>query len=76
MLAAVTSSLGSATAFTTAGAPTVARTSLPALRQGIKLIHDLVIEWYNTERGHTSLDNEQTPDKAYWRLLPEQKIAA
>ena len=34
------------------------------------------IEWYNTERGHSSLDNEQTPDKAYWSLLPNQRMAA
>lgn len=33
-------------------------------------------DWYNNERGHSSLDNEQTPDAAYWRLLPKQKIAA
>ena len=23
------------------------------------------IDWYNTERGHTSLANDQTPDAAY-----------
>ena len=34
------------------------------------------IDWYNTERGHTSLDNDQTPDAAYWRLLPKQDLAA
>ena len=34
------------------------------------------IEWYNTERGHTSLDNDQTPDAAYWQILPKQKMAA
>ena len=34
------------------------------------------IEWYNTQRGHTSLENHQTPDAAYWRLQPKQPIAA
>ena len=34
------------------------------------------IEWYNTERGHTSLDNDETPHAAYWQMLPKQKIAA
>ena len=34
------------------------------------------IEWYNTERGHTSLEGHQTPDAAYWRLLPRQEMAA
>ena len=34
------------------------------------------IDWYNSERGHTSLENNQTPDAAYWRLLPKQKMAA
>ncbi len=34
------------------------------------------IEWYNTERGHTSLEGTQTPDSAYWRLLPRQDLAA
>ena len=34
------------------------------------------IEWYNTERGHTSLDNNQTPDAAYWRMLPRETLAA
>jgi putative transposase len=34
------------------------------------------IDWYNSERGHTSLNNQETPDNAYWRLQPKQKIAA
>jgi putative transposase len=34
------------------------------------------IDWYNSERGHTSLNNQETPDNAYWRLLPKQRIAA
>ena len=34
------------------------------------------IEWYNTERGHTSLHNNQTPDAAYWRMLPRETLAA
>ena len=34
------------------------------------------IEWYNTERGHTSLDNDQTPDAAYWQMLPRETLAA
>ena len=34
------------------------------------------IDWYNNERGHTSLENNQTPDAAYWGLLPKQKMAA
>ena len=34
------------------------------------------IDWYHAKRGHTSLDNNQTPDAAYWRTLPTQKIAA
>ena len=34
------------------------------------------IEWYNTERGHTSLDNNQTPNAAYWSLTSKQKMAA
>ena len=34
------------------------------------------IEWYNTERGHTSLEGHQTPDAAYGCLLPKQKVAA
>ena len=34
------------------------------------------IEWYNTERGHTSLDNNQTPDAAYWQMLPRETLAA
>jgi len=34
------------------------------------------IDWYNTERGHTSLEGHQTPDAAYWQMLPKQKVAA
>jgi putative transposase len=34
------------------------------------------IDWYNTERGHTSLENEATPDATYWRLRVREKIAA
>ena len=34
------------------------------------------IEWYNTERGHTSLDNNQTPAAAYWQMLPRETLAA
>lgn len=34
------------------------------------------IEWYNSERGHTSLEHNQTPDATYWRMLPKAKIAA
>jgi putative transposase len=33
------------------------------------------IDWYNTQRGHTSLDG-QTPDQAYWQWLPDMKLAA
>ena len=33
------------------------------------------IDWYNTKRPHSSLD-DQTPDQAYWRLLPKMKVAA
>ena len=33
------------------------------------------IEWYNTARPHSSL-NEQTPDQAYWVKLPAMKMAA
>jgi len=32
-------------------------------------------DWYNMEREHTSVD-EKTPDNAYWRLLPDLKMAA
>ena len=34
------------------------------------------IDWYNAERGHTSLQAQETPNLAYWRLLPKQRIAA
>lgn len=34
------------------------------------------IDWYNSQRGHTSLENNKTPDAAYWTMLPKQKIAA
>ena len=33
------------------------------------------IDWYNTERPHSSLD-DQTPDETYWARLPEMKAAA
>ena len=33
------------------------------------------VNWYNTERPHSSLD-DQTPDKMYWQLLPMMKMAA
>ena len=33
------------------------------------------VNWYNTERPHSSLD-DQTPDQAYWQLLPMMKVAA
>ena len=34
------------------------------------------IDWYNTGRGHTSLEGHQTPDAAYWQMLPKRKMAA
>ena len=33
------------------------------------------IDWYNTKRQHTSIE-DQTPDQAYWRMLPSLEIAA
>ena len=33
------------------------------------------IDWYNTERPHSSLD-DQTPEQTYWQLLPMMKMAA
>jgi putative transposase len=33
------------------------------------------IDWYNTKRPHSSLD-DQTPDQVYWQLLPTMKVAA
>lgn len=33
------------------------------------------IDWYNTERPHSSLD-DQTPDQTYWARLPEMKDVA
>jgi putative transposase len=33
------------------------------------------IEWYNTRRAHSSLD-DQTPDQAYWQMLPAMLLAA
>ena len=33
------------------------------------------IDWYNVKRGHTSVDN-RTPDRAYWQLLSDIKMAA
>ena len=32
-------------------------------------------DWYNTQRGHSSL-GKQTPDQTYWQLLPQAKQAA
>ena len=34
------------------------------------------IDWYNSQLGHTSLDNNQTPDAAYWQTLTKEKMAA
>ena len=33
------------------------------------------IDWYNTKRQHTSIE-DQTPDQAYWKRLPSLQIAA
>ena len=33
------------------------------------------LDWYNKERAHSSI-SDQTPDEAYWALLPELKKAA
>ena len=33
------------------------------------------IDWYNTERPHSSLD-DQTPDETYWARLPKMEAAA
>ena len=33
------------------------------------------LDWYNTKRQHTSIE-DQTPDQAYWKLLPEMQAAA
>ena len=33
------------------------------------------VNWYNTERPHSSLD-DQTPDQMYWQLLPMMKAPA
>ena len=33
------------------------------------------LDWYNTKRQHTSI-NDQTPDQAYWKLMPSLQIAA
>ena len=33
------------------------------------------LAWYNAHRAHSSID-DQTPDEAYWALLPELKKAA
>ena len=35
----------------------------------------LYLDWYNKSRAHSSID-DQTPDKAYWALLPALKKAA
>ena len=34
------------------------------------------IDWDNSKRGYTSLDNDQTPDAAYWRTLPRETSTA
>jgi len=33
------------------------------------------LDWYNTKRPHTSIE-DQTPDQAYWKLLPPMQAAA
>lgn len=33
------------------------------------------IDWYNSERSHSSLDGG-TPDNLYWNQLPQQPLAA
>lgn len=33
------------------------------------------LDWYNMNRGHTSL-KDQTPDEAYWEMLPMMAMAA
>ena len=33
------------------------------------------LDWYNTKRQHTSIA-DQTPDQAYWKLLPSLQVAA
>ena len=33
------------------------------------------LDGYNTKRQHTSIE-DQTPDQAYWKLLPEMQAAA
>ena len=33
------------------------------------------LDWYNTGRAHSSLD-DQTPDQAYWDKLPKLAVAA
>ena len=33
------------------------------------------LDWYNTKRQHTSIA-DQTPDQAYWKLLPPTQAAA
>ena len=33
------------------------------------------IDWYNTKRQHTSIE-DRTPDQVYWKLLPEMQAAA
>ena len=45
--------------------------SVSAARKDIAQYFD----WYNTERPHSSLD-DQTPDQTYWQLLPMMKAAA
>ena len=33
------------------------------------------LDWYNCDRLHSSI-NDQTPDEAYWALLPQMRNAA
>jgi putative transposase len=33
------------------------------------------LDWYNCDRLHSSI-NDQTPDEAYWALLPQMRKAA
>jgi len=32
------------------------------------------IDWYNTQRRHTSIE-DQRPDQAYWKMLPAMQVA-
>ena len=33
------------------------------------------LDWYNTKRQHTSIE-DRTPDQVYWKLLPPMQAAA